>query len=158
MAYFIQSQPCQATRFDCRGYKMLAYDSARSSPALRCRCPTLDEQTAIADVLSDMDAEIAALERGRDKPGDQAGHDAGAPHRPVRLVRTRRPQHEQRRPDRAQDPEARRRSFFSDSLGYSYLGNWEDREDNRNIEEELLSADLKARATATSSSTRCSTS
>jgi hypothetical protein len=29
--------------------------------------PTLSEQTAIATVLSDMDAEIAALERRRDK-------------------------------------------------------------------------------------------
>jgi len=29
--------------------------------------PTVSEQTAIADVLSDMDAEIAALERRRDK-------------------------------------------------------------------------------------------
>ena len=29
--------------------------------------PTKDEQTAIADVLSDMDAELAALEQRRDK-------------------------------------------------------------------------------------------
>lgn len=32
--------------------------------------PTLDEQTAIAEVLSDMDAEIAALERRREKTQD----------------------------------------------------------------------------------------
>ena len=32
--------------------------------------PNLDEQTAIADVLSDMDAELAALEARRDKTRD----------------------------------------------------------------------------------------
>ena len=46
-------------------------------------CPSLPEQRAIAAVLSDMDTEIAVLERRRDKnPRHQAGHDATAPHRP----------------------------------------------------------------------------
>ena len=31
-------------------------------------------------------------------------------------------------------------AFFRDSLGYVYLGNWKDRPDNDNLEEELLSA------------------
>jgi type I restriction enzyme S subunit len=35
--------------------------------ALRIPCPSLPEQTAIAEVLSDMDAEITALEERRDK-------------------------------------------------------------------------------------------
>ena len=34
---------------------------------LRFRLPPLPEQTAIAEVLSDMDAELAALEQRRDK-------------------------------------------------------------------------------------------
>ena len=33
--------------------------------------------------------------------------------------------------------------LFRDSLGYDYLGNWEDREDNSNIEEDYLRAFLK---------------
>ena len=35
--------------------------------AIRISSPTLPEQTAIAEVLSDMDAELAALEQRRDK-------------------------------------------------------------------------------------------
>jgi type I restriction enzyme, R subunit len=36
-------------------------------------------------------------------------------------------------------------ALFRDQLGYRYLGNWIDRADNRNIEEELLSAWLSKR-------------
>lgn len=35
--------------------------------------------------------------------------------------------------------------LFQDELGYAYLGNWEERYDNSNIEEEFLSAYLKRR-------------
>ena len=35
--------------------------------------------------------------------------------------------------------------FFRDALGYAYLGNWEDRAHNRNIEDELLADWLKKR-------------
>ena len=34
-------------------------------------------------------------------------------------------------------------ALFKDRLKYTYLGNWEEREDNRNIEEELLRAYLE---------------
>ena len=48
---------------------------------LTFKTPKSDEQRAIAIVLSDMDAEIAALEQRRDKTDrHQTGHDAGAPH------------------------------------------------------------------------------
>ncbi len=41
--------------------------------------------------------------------------------------------------------QARVVKLFSETLGYNYLGNWIDREDNRNIEADLLSAFLKKR-------------
>ncbi len=41
--------------------------NSRDVKALRMPCPSLPEQTAIATVLSDMDAELAALEQKRDK-------------------------------------------------------------------------------------------
>ena len=41
-----------------------------TSPELRSSLPPTDEQTAIATTLSDMDAEIAALERRREKTRD----------------------------------------------------------------------------------------
>ena len=44
--------------------------SKRALLSVRCPCPTIEEQTAIADVLSDMDAELAALEARRDKTRD----------------------------------------------------------------------------------------
>ena len=39
--------------------------------------------------------------------------------------------------------QARVVKLFRETLGYDYLGNWIDREDNRNIEAELLRAFLK---------------
>jgi type I restriction enzyme S subunit len=42
----------------------------RDVKALRIPCPLLPEQQAIADALSDMDADIAALEARRDKARD----------------------------------------------------------------------------------------
>ena len=35
--------------------------------------------------------------------------------------------------------------FFQDKLNYEYLGNWEERENNSNIEEELLTKYLKGK-------------
>ena len=38
--------------------------------------------------------------------------------------------------------------LFRDTLGYDYLGNWKEREGNRNIEEELICApSSRSRAT-----------
>ena len=52
----------------CNGQTTLhSLDLARNFNALHILCPLVDEQTAIAAVLSDMDAEIAALEAKRDK-------------------------------------------------------------------------------------------
>ena len=34
-------------------------------------------------------------------------------------------------------------ALFRDELGYRYLGDWTDRPDNRNIEEDILAAWLK---------------
>ena len=34
-------------------------------------------------------------------------------------------------------------AFFRDALGYAYLGDWQDRPDNRNIEQDLLTGWLK---------------
>ena len=34
-------------------------------------------------------------------------------------------------------------AFFRDALGYAYLGNWQDRADNRNVEKGLLTDWLK---------------
>jgi len=34
-------------------------------------------------------------------------------------------------------------AFFTDALGYAYLGHWQDREGNRNVERDLLSNWLK---------------
>jgi type I restriction enzyme S subunit len=44
--------------------------SKKDTAALQLLVPEHDEQTAIAEVLSDMDAEIASLEQRRDKTRD----------------------------------------------------------------------------------------
>ncbi|MFC7962810.1 PDDEXK family nuclease [Rhodococcoides kroppenstedtii] len=36
-------------------------------------------------------------------------------------------------------------TLFRDQLGYEYLGNWEGRENNANVENELLTQNLRAR-------------
>ena len=44
--------------------------------------------------------------------------------------------------------------LFKAKLGYTYLGNWEDRSGNSNIEEELLTSYLLERVVQTSVKTR----
>jgi hypothetical protein len=46
-------------------------------------------------------------------------------------------------------PGPRRRRCSADRLGYDYLGNWIDRPDNANIEQNLLRAWLKNRGQTT---------
>ena len=95
------------------------------------------EQQAIATVLSDMDAEIAALEQKRDKTRMlEAGDDAGTADREDEVGMSTVGQIERATQDRVV-------KLFRDQLGYRYLGNWEDRPDNRNIEEADLRAFLK---------------
>ena len=67
-------QFCDAMRTQLRclrqGRQVHATSRAALSQASRLRLPVSDEQTAIAAVLSDMDAELAALEARRDKTRD----------------------------------------------------------------------------------------
>ena len=98
--------------------------------------PTKAEQEAIATILSEMDAESAALEAKLAKASqikqgmmqelltgqDSAGMtDVGKPERVTqnRVIK-----------------------LFHDELGYRYLGDWTDRPDNSNIEEGFLTAYL----------------
>ena len=61
--------------------------SGRHVGAVSISIPPLEEQRAIAAVLSDMDAEIAALEQRRDKNAFyQTRDDAGAPYRAGAVV------------------------------------------------------------------------
>ena len=86
--------------------------------------PPLNEQTAIATVLSDMDAEIAALEARRDKTralkqGMMQELLTGRIRAGMSIVG----QIEKK-------TQARVVALFRDRLGYDYLGNWNDRAGN----------------------------
>ena len=110
---------------------------------LSSSCSTdCDEQTAIAAVLSDMDAEIAALEARRDKTRAlKQGMMQELLTGRTRLGMSTVGQIEKRTQNRVIE-------LFRDELGYDYLGDWSDRADNRNIEAGLLRA-LPARRRAT---------
>jgi type I restriction enzyme S subunit len=65
---YLCNTPAIATQKSSMGQgDAVVHISALSLAAIEISVPTIPEQTAIASVLSDMDAEIAALERRRDK-------------------------------------------------------------------------------------------
>ncbi|HXB68350.1 MAG TPA: HsdR family type I site-specific deoxyribonuclease [Candidatus Acidoferrales bacterium] len=88
--------------------------------------PPLAEQTAIAAVLTDMDAEIAALETklAKARHDAQPSHGENSPRMNIGI------------PERA--TQNRVIALFRDELHYRYLGDWTHRDNNSNIEETLL--------------------
>ena len=93
---------------------------------------TLFEQRAIAAVLSDMDAEILSIEQQLDKARNlKQGNDAGAAYRKDSTNMKNVGHNEE-------ITQKRVIKLFCNELGYRYLGNWIDRPDNRNIEEDLI--------------------
>ena len=60
-------QPIRRPEGEQRQGDAVVHISASALSSIEVTLPTLDEQTAIAAVLSDMDAELAALEARRDK-------------------------------------------------------------------------------------------
>jgi SWI2/SNF2 ATPase/Type I restriction modification DNA specificity domain len=94
--------------------------------------PTIAEQTAIAEVLTDMTVELACLElaAGED-PQPEAGYDAG--------VIDRKDQTSMNAIGKAEMVTQNRViTLFRDELKYTYLGDWGGRLGNSNIEERLL--------------------
>jgi type I restriction enzyme S subunit len=80
LTYYIRANPGREMM------KSLAQGSTRynlSKTALReasVLLPLKDEQVAIADVLSEMDAELLRGNPSRQNPQHQTSHDAGAAH------------------------------------------------------------------------------
>ena len=96
------------------------------------------EQTAIAAILSDMDAEIATLEQ---KLAKTRQVKQGMMHEPLNRKNSTRMSIGQS--ERA--TQNRVIALFRDELAYRYLGDWTDRDGNSNIEEGLLTDYLTRR-------------
>ena len=68
LGYFlIRTQTRRQKASGWTGRRSRAHQRKTLWPASSCLCRALTEQTAIAAVLSDMDAELSALEARRDK-------------------------------------------------------------------------------------------
>jgi hypothetical protein len=92
---------------------------------------TKAEQEAISAILSDMDAEIAMLEAKLTKVREiKQGMMHNLLTGKIRLLWNIG------QPERA--TQSRIIALFRDELGYSYLGDWTDRDGNSNIEEGLV--------------------
>ncbi|MEA3187144.1 MAG: type restriction enzyme subunit [Chthoniobacter sp.] len=76
-AYCFRSSFVRKQIISKASYTTRALTNGRILSAVILPVPTPAEQTAIARVLSDMDAELAALEQRRDKTRALTGHDAG---------------------------------------------------------------------------------
>ena len=105
---------------------------------LKVSIPKLEEQTAIATTLSDIDTEISHLEsRLHQNQIHQKRHDAGTTHGEDAASMSNVGQRERVTQDRVV-------RLFQDHLEYEYLGNWEYRDNNRNIEVSVLTPWLQA--------------
>ena len=97
---------------------------------------TIVEQIAIATILSDMDDEISALET---KLAKACQVKRGMMHN-LLTGRNSTGMSDVGKPERV--TQNRVIELFRDELGYHYLGDWQDRYGNSNIEEDLLTAYL----------------
>ena len=70
MAYYCNTAPITAQKASMGQGDAVVHISAAALSRIEVTVPLIPEQTAIADVLSDMDAELAALEARRDKTRD----------------------------------------------------------------------------------------
>lgn len=67
LGYYLNTTPINQQKASRGQGDAVVHISAASLASITCLLPSFPEQTAIAAVLSDMDAEIAALEKRRDK-------------------------------------------------------------------------------------------
>jgi type I restriction enzyme S subunit len=70
MGYYCNTAPVNAQKASKGQGDAVVHISAAALSSIKVAVPSLPEQTAIAAVLSDMDAELAALEARRDKTRD----------------------------------------------------------------------------------------
>jgi type I restriction enzyme S subunit len=67
LGYFLNTASIKGQKASRGQGDAVVHISSAALAAIRCRLPTLDEQTAIAQVLTEMDAELVALEQRREK-------------------------------------------------------------------------------------------
>lgn len=67
LGYFLNTAPINRQKASRGQGDAVVHISSSALAAIRCRLPSVPEQTAIAEVLSEMDGELAALEERREK-------------------------------------------------------------------------------------------